>query len=116
MDNFGGEYECSSTYNAEELVALIKYHERAEKHGGTLGMAAARAARGALGTDSHTLEDLHCQDTVIDVQDEVLGNNKGKSVLPVKKDVDSDGSVEEIDVRALLGSTKGKTAFRILPR
>lgn len=39
----------------EQLGILIKFHERAEKHGGLLGPDAGRVMRGALDLDHRTL-------------------------------------------------------------
>lgn len=56
------QHQERGIYNHEELLELIRYHERAEKHGGSLGHDASRIARGALYADHRTIGKITTED------------------------------------------------------
>jgi metal transporter CNNM len=55
LDMISGPQVDRGIYTIEQLEILIKFHERAEKHGGLLGPDASRVMRGALNLDHRTL-------------------------------------------------------------
>jgi metal transporter CNNM len=55
LDKIPGRQAEKGIYTIEQLGILIKFHERAEKHGGLLGPDAGRVMRGALELDHRTL-------------------------------------------------------------
>lgn len=60
LDEIAGQPPERGIYTIEQLRILIKFHERAEKHGGLLGPDAGRIMRGALKLDHQTLRGV-CQ-------------------------------------------------------
>jgi metal transporter CNNM len=55
LDIGAGQQPERGIYTTEQLGILIKFHERAEKHGGLLGPDAGRVMRGALELDHRSL-------------------------------------------------------------
>lgn len=55
LDTISGPQVDRGIYTVDQLEILIKFHERAEKHGGLLGPDASRVMRGALNLDRRTL-------------------------------------------------------------
>ena len=55
LDYFSGSRDVVEIFSNDELAGLIKYHERSEKHGGSLDQDTARVMLGALSLDRHTI-------------------------------------------------------------
>ena len=55
LDYFGGTYDELNIFSNDELAGLIKYHEKTEKYGGSLGRDAIRVMVGALSLDGHKI-------------------------------------------------------------
>lgn len=55
LDYCSGTRDEHSTFSNDELAGLIKYHERSEKLGGSLGQDTARVMLGALSLDAHKI-------------------------------------------------------------
>lgn len=55
LDQCSGRRDELSIFSKDELAGLIKYHERSEKHGGSLGQDTARIMLGALSLDGHRI-------------------------------------------------------------
>jgi metal transporter CNNM len=55
LDKMAPPKENRDIYTNDQLSVLMKFHERAEKHGGDLGPDAGRIIRGALEMDGRTI-------------------------------------------------------------
>lgn len=55
LERCSGGRDETSVFSNDELAGLIKYHERSEKHGGSLGQDSARVILGALSLDGHKI-------------------------------------------------------------
>jgi metal transporter CNNM len=55
LDALFGKREDHGIFTNDELAALIKYHERSEKHGGLIGQDATRIMLGALHLNSRKI-------------------------------------------------------------
>jgi metal transporter CNNM len=55
LDSSCGPCEERGIFTNDELAILIKYHERADKHGGQLGQDATRIILGALNLDARKI-------------------------------------------------------------
>ena len=71
-------------FSNNQLGALIKHHERAEKHGGNLGQDATRIMLGALSMDAHR-----------------IGGQIGRLLDPSCSDIEKD--VEKADLAVVQG-------------
>lgn len=55
LDRIAGTFQDKAKFTTEQLAALVRYHERSEKHGGFVGPEAGRIARSALYLEGQTL-------------------------------------------------------------
>jgi len=59
LDGVAGKEDKHGIFTNEQLAILIKYHERAEKHGGMLGPDATRIILGALDLDGRRIGGMY---------------------------------------------------------
>jgi len=106
LDSVCSKKNQSGVFSNEELAALIKYHEKPEKHGGMVSTYTSRTMIGALKLDSRPLNGFLSKSS----QDTTKAENE-KDVEKADMGVDNDMIVDWSSVRTVNIDEKVDEAF-----